>query len=386
VVPVTRLLVAPLAVLITLIASACTDDDVPRPLQVTPILGGATFDRPVEVGILDTGVLFVAEQGGLVWRAVDRPGGVIEPLIDLTTLVDDEFGEGLLSVALDPLFDENRHLWAFYFAHNEPARAILARFDLTEAGAVLDSELVVLEVEQPGYNQNGGSVRFGPDGMLYLSLGDGSASTDPFEQGQDPSTLLATVIRIDVSASTVETPYAVPTDNPLIDHEIARPEVYAWGFRNPFRMSIDAATGEVWLGDVGVSTAEEVNRVEPGGNHGWSVMEGNECLHDRPCEANGFVAPLFTYSHQAGHCAVIGGVVYRGLAIPELHGHYVFGDFCSGAIWALDDEGKTVPIAALAGQLVTFGEDERGEILVADFDGGGIYRLDPAGVTAPSLP
>ncbi|MDA0270693.1 MAG: PQQ-dependent sugar dehydrogenase [Chloroflexi bacterium] len=361
--------------LVALIASACAEGDVPRSLQVTPILGGATFDRPVEVGVLGTGELFIAEQGETVWRAVDAPGGVIEPLIDLTTLVDDELGEGLLSVALDPQFEENHHLWAYYFAHDDPARAILARFDLAEGDATLESELVVLEVGQPGYNQNGGSIRFGPDGMLYLSLGDGSASDDPFEQGQDPSTLLATVIRIDVSASTAESPYSVPPDNPLIGHETARPELYAWGFRNPFRMSIDAATGQVWLGDVGVSTAEEVNRVDPGGNHGWSVMEGDECLHGRPCDAEGFVPPVFTYSHEAGHCAVIGGVVYRGLAIPELHGHYVFGDFCSGAIWALDGE-EAVQIAALEGQLVTFGEDERGEILLADFAGGGIYRLD----------
>lgn len=368
-----RLALVAIAVSLLLLSAACAEPAV----RLVPALAGATFDRPVEVGAYPDGPTFVAEQGGAIWLVDDN--GVTASLLDLSTLVDDELGEGLLSVALDPAFEANGHLWAWYFAAGEPPRTTLARFEVRDGQADPGSALVVLETLQPGYNQNGGTVRFGPDGMLYLSIGDGSASLDPFEQGQDTSTLLATVIRVDVSASTEARPYEVPADNPFVGRDGVLPEIFAYGFRNPFRMDIDPASGDVWLGDVGDSSTEEVNRVLPGGNYGWSILEGARCLDVGDCDTSGLQPPVATYEHAEGVCAVIGGLVYRGDALDYLRGHYLFADFCSGQIFALDtrDDGATSAVlATLEGAPVTFGRDADGEVLVADYAGGGIYRLE----------
>ncbi len=368
--PPRSLLVASLLV----IALALGCDSVPR-LRAEPVLAGVTLDRPVEVAAYPDGRILVAEQGGAVWLADDE--GERALLLDLAAVVDDERGEGLLSVALDPGYRANGHVWAFYFA-DEPMRADLVRY--TVEGGVADpaSALTVLSLAQPGYNQNGGAIRFAADGTLLLSLGDGSASTDPFEQGQDTTTLLATVVRLDVSAATEDEPYRVPRDNPFVDAGGVRPEIYAYGFRNPFRMDIDPATGAVWLGDVGVSSVEEVNRVESGGNYGWSVVEGDRCLDAGDCDRTGFTPPVATYTHTEDTCAVIGGVVYRGEAIEALDGHYLYADMCSGTLFALNterDDPVPVLVAEFEGIPVTFGRDADGEVLVADYAGGGIYRL-----------
>ena len=366
-------LVAITVSLLVLLATACSDPGV----RLAPALAGTTFDRPVEVGAYPDGRTFVAEQGGAIWLVEDD--GATASLLDLGALVDDDLGEGLLSVALDPAFEENGHLWAWYFAADEPPRATLARFKVVEGQAGPGSALVVLEALQPGYNQNGGTVRFGPDGMLYLSIGDGSASLDPFEQGQDTTTLLATVIRIDVSASTAANPYVVPADNPFAGRDDVLPEIFAYGFRNPFRMDIDPESGDVWLGDVGASSTEEVNRVLPGGNYGWSILEGARCLDAGDCDTGGLSPPVATYEHAEGVCAVIGGVIYRGDALDHLLGRYLFADFCSGQVLALDTrDGVAIPavIATLEGAPVTFGRDANGEVLIADYAGGGIYRLE----------
>lgn len=364
---------------LTVLLVACSDDELPA-LEFAPILGGHQYDTPMEIGTYPGDRLFVAEQAGRVLIvSEDDPDG--ELLLDITDRADADFGEGILSVALDPAFEDNGSLWVFYFVDPEPDRTLLSRFTVVGDVADTSSELVVLEIEQPGFNQNGAAVRFGPDEMLYLSLGDGSASTDPFKNGQNLGTLLGAVIRIDVRESSAAEPYRVPDDNPFLDTPGARPEIWAYGFRNPWRMSIDQETGEVWLGDVQVSEEEEVDLVQAGDNLGWPIMEGAGCLRrSSDCDQTGLVPPAATYDHADGRCAVMGGLVYRGDELRPLRGRYLFADFCSGEVWSLERDSEALPevIAQLDGRLVTFAADQDGEVLVAEFEDGGIYRLQPA--------
>jgi len=366
------------AVLFVAFVAACGAENVPR-AGLVPALGGLAFSQPVEVGAFPDGRIFVVEREGQIWLASED--GEHSLIADLASLVEASRGEGVLSMALDPSFEVNGWAWVYYFAADEPWRTVLARFEVLDDEIDLASELVVLEMEQPGFNQNGGAIRFDADGYLYLSVGDGSASTDPFEQGQDPSTLLATVLRLDVSASSTAEPYRVPPSNPFVGRAGFRSEIFAYGFRNPWRMSIDGPSGEIWLGDVGFSNAEEIDLLEAGGNYGWSVLEGTHCLA-RDCDAavDRFVSPVYEYAHTEGRCAVVGGVVYRGQAIAGLGAHYLFGDLCSGEIWALPQSRSDVALApvllaVLDGMPVTFGFDADGEILIADYQWGGIYRL-----------
>ncbi|MCY4455675.1 MAG: PQQ-dependent sugar dehydrogenase [Chloroflexi bacterium] len=374
-------LVAALALLV-----ACSNEDdvhVDLLLQLKPALGGQVFERPIEVGAYPGGRLFVAEQGGLV-HVLRADGSDRRVLLDLREHIDVELGEGLLSVALDPDFGGNGRLWAYYFAAGEPPRSILARFDVLDDTADAASRLEVLVLPQPGYNQNGGAIRFGPDGMLYLGLGDGSASTDPFENGQDLGTLLGSIIRIDVRDSSPAEPYAIPTDNPFVGVKGARGEIWAYGFRNPWRMAFDPEDGSLWVGDVGFIDNEEVNRVERGANHGWNVLEGFGCLTPAiQCDATGMTPPVVAYSHDAGRCSVTGGVVYRGGEMPSFAGNYLFGDFCTGEVFDLlppeyaEPTGERTEPSVLtggAGSLVSFGLDADGEVLLVDYLGA-IWRL-----------
>jgi len=363
--------------LLGLFVLACTADADLPPLTLEPALGGRAFDLPIEVGPYEGDRLFVAERAGRVWLVSESdPQATL--LLDITDRADVRLGEGLLTVALDPEFETNGHLWTFYFvAPPRPSLTRLSRFTVEGDAVDLGSELVVLELEQPGFNQNGADIVFGPDRMLYLSLGDGSASMDPFKNGQNKQTLLGSIIRIDVREASEVEPYRIPSDNPFVDDPEARPELFAYGLRNPFRMSIDPESGEIWLGDVQVSDEEEIDRVQAGDNLGWSVMEGNHCLK-RDCDPTGMTPPIWTYTHDQGRCAAIGGLVYRGDNLKPLRGRYLFGDLCSGEIWSLDrDEDLPAPevIAQLAGSLVSFGTDADGEVLVLDHAGGGVFRL-----------
>ncbi len=366
--------------------AACSNEDevhVDFLLQLKPALGGQVFERPIEVGAYPGGRFFVAEQGGLVY-VLHADGSDRRVLLDLREHIDVELGEGLLSVALDPDFGGNGRLWAYYFATGEPPRSVLARFEVIDDTADAESRLEVLVLPQPGYNQNGGAIRFGPDTMLYLGLGDGSASTDPFENGQDLGTLLGSIIRIDVRDSSPAEPYVVPADNPFVGVEGARDEIWAYGFRNPWRMAFDPEDGSLWVGDVGFIDNEEVNRVERGANHGWSVREGFGCLTPaQSCEAEGMTPPVVAYSHDGGRCSVTGGVIYRGDVMPSLAGNYLFGDFCTGEVFDLHPPEYAEPAAERTepsvltggvGSLVSFGLDEHGEVLVVDYLGA-IWRL-----------
>jgi glucose/arabinose dehydrogenase len=355
------------------------NDIVPAELAfaLEPAFEGRAFDRPLEVGAYPDGRMFVAQQPGTV-LLLSVDGSQVGTLLDVSDRVEVEIGEGLLSVALDPAFETNGYLWAYYYT-DEPARSILARYEVAGDVADADSELIVLELKQPGSNQNGGSIRFGPeDGLLYLTLGDGSASFDPFENGQDPSTLLGSVIRIDVGESTAERPYRVPRDNPFVNNrEGIAAEIWAWGVRNPWRAAFDPETGKLWGGDVMSGSGEEVNVFERGKNYGWNDQQGFECVAQTGCE--GFEDPVAAFDHDDDRCAVTGGVVYRGEAIPALQGLYVFADFCTGDLMALDaaDPDEIMLIGRVDGGLVTsFGLDADGEVYVTSFETG-VWKLVP---------
>ena len=345
------------------------------PVRLESAFGGRRFDRPVEIGAFPTGRMFVAEQGGTVFL-LDMDGTGLSALLDIAVRRSGN-EEGLLSVALDPSFDRTGHLWVYYSVPDGQRRTRLSRFTVVEDRADPASELVILEIAQPFSNHNGGAVRFGPDGMLYLGLGDGGSGGDPRGNGQDPWTLLGTVIRLDVRETSASVPYRVPSDNPFVEGG-GRPEVWAYGLRNPWRMAFDSASGELWLADVGQNAVEEVDIIRRGGNYGWNVLEGDRCFRPRSgCDDLGKEPPIAVYGRDQG-CSVTGGLVYRGTAVAEITGAYLFSDFCSGQIWAIDagDRRSVVKVAEADGQVSSFGIDSAGEVYILQFRGP-VLRIVP---------
>ena len=360
--------------------------EAPFTVRFEEVFGGREFDRPVEIGAYPVGPegtgpgLFVAEQEGRILVLGPNREDAVE-LLDISEQVSRVGNEeGLLSVALDPQFDETGSLWVYYSVRGTPRMTRLSRFTVDLADPLRvepGSELVVLEVEQPYSNHNGGAIRFGPDGMLYLGYGDGGSGGDPRGHGQNLATLLGSIIRIDVREASPAAPYAVPADNPFIGVAGARPEIWAWGLRNPWRMDFDPETGALWAADVGQQEVEEIDRIERGGNYGWNILEGTRCFEPSSgCDRTGTVLPVAEYGHNLG-CSVTGGVVYRGEAIPALVGHYLFADYCSGRLWALPvDGGAILELDRLPGEVASFGTDADGEVYVLTF-GGAVLRIVP---------
>jgi glucose/arabinose dehydrogenase len=345
-----------------LMLAACAEGEI---ATLEPVFGGHVFDQPVELVALSDGRFLVAEQAGRLWEVRDD-GGSIEQVLDLTDVVAVDHNEhGFLSVALDPGFEGNQHIWTYSIRHS-PRRSALVRYTWPE-GEPIDrgSELVALEVPQPFEAHKGGSIRFGPDGMLYLGLGDGGVDHTGASAGQDVSQLTGAIVRIDVRHANAQEPYRVPPDNPFVGVEGARPEIWAHGFRNPWRMSFDEQTGELWVGDVGHEHMEEIDIVRRGGNYGWAAIEGTRC-HTDACEDAELVAPVHTYNRDTG-CSVTGGMVYRGDEIAGLQGRYVFGDFCEGTVWALTEDGERELVARAGAQLVSFAVSREGELYLVRF-------------------
>ena len=370
------------------------------------------FVRPVLLTHANDGRnrVFVVEQAGTI-RVLPNTDtipatGVFLDIRDRVNSVGNE--QGMLGLAFDPGFADNGYFYVNYTADG-PSRSVVSRFSVSTDPDLADlgSELVILEVGQPFTNHNGGMIEFGPDGMLYIGLGDGGAADDPFGHGQNPSSLLGTILRLDVSQSKAGEPYSIPIDNPFFGgltmpspNEVTpRPEVWAYGFRNPWRFSFDGpsaslgkakytGTGDLWVGDVGQTDWEEVNVVEKAGNYGWNIMEGANCFLATTCEGSDLEPPIVEYRNAGDECSVTGGRVYRGQQAPALAGHYLYSDFCSGRIWALRYEQgvRTGPVELLqAGfKIPSFGIDEQGEIYVLGFDGR-VYRFVADG-TVPVLP
>ena len=321
-------------------------------------------------GTSDEGV--VLTQRGVIWRVSLAAGAPDPPALfaDLTDRIveDIETELGLLGLAFSPDFETDARVFVHYSA-DAPLRNVLSWFRVVDGAIDISDEHIILEVDQPFDTHNGGQLAFGPDGYLYVALGDGGLGSP--ENGQDLSTLLGSILRLDVSGDT----YTVPPDNPFVGRADARPEIYAYGLRNPWRFSFDRETGELWAADVGHQRWEETNRIVAGRNYGWSILEGHECFDADDCVTDGLTPPRSVYDHNVG-AAVIGGFVYRGLAFPELAGWYIFADFVFGKIWALNTEDDSPPVLLLESSAVitSFGELPDGELIVVEY-GGGLFRL-----------
>lgn len=320
--------------------------------------------------------LFVVEKGGRI--KIFHDGKVLaRPFLDISRRIASNSERGLLSLAFHPNYSENGYFYVNY--SNRAGDTVIARFQVGKNAhqANARSEKKLLTIAQPYANHNGGQLQFGPDGYLYIGTGDGGAAGDPKDNGQDRTTLLGAILRIDVDAGE---PYAIPTSNPFVAERDVRPEIWAYGLRNPWRFSFDRATGDVFIADVGQNAYEEVNyqaaQSAGGENYGWNSMEGLHCYLEN-CDQVGLTLPILEYDHSQG-LSITGGYVYRGDAVPSLYGAYIYGDFVSGKIWRAfpDEAGQWQAELVLDSTLniSSFGEDEAGELYVVDFSGG-IYRF-----------
>ncbi len=358
-----------------------TDDDISNnevELELINAFPELTFTQPLDLQSPDDGTnrIFIVEKGGLI-KVFENTSTVSSSTVflDVTTNLSTSSEQGLLGLAFHPNYQTNGFFYIFYTPSEN--LSVVSRFSVSTANADianLDSEQVVIEIPQPDTNHNGGQIAFDPEGYLYIALGDGGGGGDIFGNGQDRSTLLGSILRIDVDNPVNGLNYAIPSDNPFLDEERVREETYAYGFRNPWRISFDSQTGDLWAGDVGQNKIEEIDNVTSGGNYGWPLYEGTDCFSG-DCDDTGLVPPTFEYTQDNGDRSITGGYVYRGSENPSLQGKYVYGDFVSGRIWALDLDGTNNELIEASGLSITsFGTDANNELYVCAFDGN-IYKF-----------
>ncbi len=351
-------------------------------LQLEEPFPNLRFTRPVDFQTPGDGSdrIFVVEQAGVIKVFDNRSDtGSAGAFLDIKSRVRDQGNEeGLLGLAFHPNFSSNGYFFVNYTA-SSPRRTVVARYsvDPNDSDRALSSETVILEVAQPYSNHNAGQIVFGPNGYLYVTLGDGGGG-DPQDNGEDPSTLLGSILRIDVDGGS---PYAIPSDNPFVGNtEGYREEIYAYGLRNPWRISFDPSSGRLWAADVGQNLYEEVNIIEKGRNYGWDVMEGLHCYEPNTgCNETGLTSPVWEYSHDLG-ISITGGFVYRGTLAPSLAGRYVFADYGTGRIWALAWDGSDATVEEIMDTslaISSFGVDEQQELYALAFNGR-IYRFTEA--------
>ena len=364
---------------------SCADDSdlpgVPGPggdsLAVQSVFNSLNFIRPVDIQYQGNN-LFVVEQRGVVKVFENDPeASQSNELLDIRDRTDSQDNEeGLLGLTFHPDFNQNGYFFVNYTTSNSTTR--VSRFEADPQNpqdVPTNSELVILEFDQPFGNHNAGQLAFGPDGYLYVAVGDGGSGGDPQGHGQNTSTLLGNILRIDVDNPEGGNNYGIPTDNPFVGNQTgAREEIFAFGFRNPWRMSFDSETGMLWVGDVGQGAFEEIDVVENGGNYGWRIMEGAECFENN-CDPDGLVLPYFSYDRDQG-TTVTGGHVYRG-SISDLVGWYIYADYGSGRIWALETNSSNPENRLLfdtTHRICSFGVDEQQELYFSSIDGD-IFRL-----------
>jgi len=358
-------------------------------IGIQRVFPAVDFDSPVALTLAPDadGCWFVVEQAGRVIAFANR-SDVSEQnvFVDITDIVDDDPIEaGLLGIAFHPNYAENGQVFLSYTGNNGGLVSYVSRFFSTDGGATLDpaTEQRLIRLPQPFLNHNGGNILFGPDGYLYIGFGDGGSANDPGERSQNTLNLFGSILRIDVDGAE---PYAIPNDNPFAGNALCDggsgaadcPEIFAYGLRNPWRWSFDRETGDLWAGDVGQNQIEEIDIIDLGGNYGWPFFEGTRCNTEAPMVNCSFVSipPITEYGRSEGR-SVTGGYVYRGNAIPDLVGVYVYADISSRNLFQFFDAGSSTVEALLPIDIAisSFAEDVLGELYVLDYVGGGVYQI-----------
>ncbi len=330
-----------------------------------------------------TNRLFVVEQAGRIKVFPNQHNiSTTKTFLDITDRVTSGGETGLLGLAFHPNYKNNGYFYVNYTAAN-PLRTIISRFKVSTSNhdsADKNSEQILLTYNQPYSNHNGGCIAFGPDGYLYIAAGDGGSGGDPQNNAQNITNLLGKIIRIDVDNPQLPLNYGIPTTNPFVDSTNAsiRKEIYSWGMRNTWRFSFDFTTGLLWAGDVGQGDWEEVDIIQNGKNYGWRCYEGNHSYNLSGCNGT-YEFPIWEYSHSTG-ISITGGYVYRGQNVPELYGKYIYGDYGSQIVWALEYDGVNptvnTQITTAAGNITSFGTDENKELYLVSFNGK-IYKFTP---------
>ena len=358
-------------------------DDQGRPRALRPIVLTHAGDG--------SGRIFMATQRGVIHMIrkteEEQTSQVFLDLRDRVSYKDRENEEGLLGLAFHPKFKQTGRIYAYYTSSKAPHTSVVSSFQVSKKNPNQvdpDSELEILRIPQPFWNHNGGTIAFGPDGYLYVGLGDGGAANDPHGNGQNLQTWLGSILRIDIDKRTSSSNYSVPSDNPFVGVKGARKEIYAFGLRNVWRIAFDRANGDLWAGDVGQNSWEEIHLIRSGGNYGWNLREGTHPFGKKLTPSNVKVeSPIWEYDHTVGK-SITGGVVYRGKKFPELSGCYLYADYVTGKLWALKYDRKankvtgnlSIPSSPLP--VISFGEDEDGEayFMVVASDGKGIYSFE----------
>jgi len=355
-------------------------------VQLQPLI--EDLDRPLFVTHAgdNSGRLFIVEKGGTL-RIYNAGELLATPFLDITDRVNSNGNEqGLLGLAFAPDYATSGNLFVNYTDEN--GDTVIARFQVTSEDPNLAdpaTEFVVLQIDQPAANHNGGMLAFGPDGYLYIGMGDGGGGGDRYGNGQNPGTLLGKMLRIDVTSDLAQ-PYTIPADNPWVENDWngadVRDEIWALGMRNPWRFSFDRSSGGLWIGDVGQNQVEEINFTPAGDsglNYGWPILEGTHCYNASTCDAAGLTLPVAEYEHTEG-CSVTGGYVYRGAQIAALDGLYFYADYCTGSLWATwpsaSDAWSTAKLLDTGQTVSSFGEDQAGELYVTDLSAGTVAQVE----------
>ncbi len=346
------------------------------------------FSQPVDIAHCGDSRLFVVEKKGIIWILDSLGNRLPDPFLNIDPLVKSTNSEqGLLGLAFPPDFDSSGFFYVYYTRETDGDNRLsrFSRLPGNPNAADPNSELIYFTQDDPYVNHNGGCLKFGPDGYLYISLGDGGSGGDPQNNGQKKTTFLGKMLRLDVDSASNGLNYSIPPDNPFVNDPSFYPEIWSYGWRNAWRYSFDRLTGDLWIGEVGQDTWEEIDfepANTPGRNYGWRCYEGTHTYNTSGCQgASAYTPPIYEYNHSAANgCSVTGGFIYRGSQYPDLYGRYVFADYCSGRFWQIRPNANgtfTTQILAnlTAYEYSAFGEDKNGELYVAGYSSGKIYKI-----------